>query len=272
MECENYKGQLSLLLTGAVDSSRRLEIENHLVGCPDCRMELEATQKVWDLLGEIPNAAPSGTMRGAFYSMLNDFKEQKEVGKKPVHFWVKKLMRLWQSQPTMRLAYSVIFLMLGLGAGYLVWRPSQPGLSYNRQIDSLSSQVSEMKQMMMLSLLENPSASERIRAVGFTNQMGSSNKKVIGALLTTLNEDPNVNVRLMTLEALSTLASEPSVREGLVQSITLQDSPLMQSAIADVMVKLQEKRSVKPLQNLLHKKDINAMVKIKIQQSIQKII
>ncbi len=272
MECENCKDQLSLLVTGAVDSTRRLEIENHLVGCPDCRIEWEATQKVWDLLGEIPNAAPSGSVRGAFYAMLNDFKEQKEVGKKPVHFWAKRVMRLWQSQPSMRLAYSVIFLLLGLGAGYLVSSPAQPGLSYNRQIDSLSLQVSEMKQMMMLSLLENPSASERIRAVGYTNQMGSSNKKVIDALLTTLNEDPNVNVRLMTLEALSTLAREPSVREGLVQSITRQDSPLMQSAIADVMVKLQEKRSVKPLQNLLHKKDINAMVRIKIQQSIQKII
>ena len=97
-------------------------------------------------------------------------------------------------------------------------------------------------------------------------------KKVIDALFTTLNEDPNVNVRLITLEALVKLSNEPKVRAGLVQSITLQESPLLQSAIADVMVKLQEKSSVQGLQKLLHRKDLNGMVKLKIEQSIHKLI
>jgi hypothetical protein len=46
----------------------------------------------------------------------------------------------------------------------------------------------------------------------------------------------------------------------------------MQSAIADAMVKLQEKSSVKSLQRLLNKKDLNKMVKINIEKSIQKLI
>ena len=92
------------------------------------------------------------------------------------------------------------------------------------------------------------------------------------ALFTTLNEDPNVNVRLATLDALVKLAHDPKVREGLVRSIDLQDSPIMQSAIADVMVKLQEKSSVQYLQKLLGKKDLNQMVKINIEKSIQKLI
>jgi HEAT repeat protein len=121
-------------------------------------------------------------------------------------------------------------------------------------------------------MLENPSASERIRAVGYTDEMSSASRKVIDALLTTLNQDANVNVRLITLDALARLSANPIVREGLVQSISRQDSPLVQSAIADLMVKLQEKRSVKPLQKLLRKKDLNEMVKTKIEQSIQKLI
>ena len=125
---------------------------------------------------------------------------------------------------------------------------------------------------MMLSLLKDPSASQRIQAVSYTEELSSVDLKVIGALFTTLNEDPNVNVRLATLEALVRLAGEPRVREGLVRSIDLQDSPLMQSAIADAMVKLQEKSSVKSLQRLLNKKDLNKMVKINIEKSIQKLI
>ena len=46
----------------------------------------------------------------------------------------------------------------------------------------------------------------------------------------------------------------------------------MQSAIADVMVKLQEKSSVQSLQELLKKKDLNKMVKVNIEKSIQKLI
>jgi hypothetical protein len=87
-----------------------------------------------------------------------------------------------------------------------------------------------------------------------------------------LNEDPNVNVRLSTLEALVKLSREPRVREGLVRSINLQESPIMQSAIADVMVKLQEKSSVQYLKRLMNKKGLNQMVKLNIEKSIQKLI
>jgi hypothetical protein len=46
----------------------------------------------------------------------------------------------------------------------------------------------------------------------------------------------------------------------------------MQSAIADAMVKLQEKSSVKSLQKLLSKKNLNPMVKINIEKSVKKLI
>jgi len=58
-----------------------------------------------------------------------------------------------------------------------------------------------MKQVMLLSLLNDPSASQRIRAVSYTDEFSSVDLKVIGALFTTLNGDPNVNVRLATLES-----------------------------------------------------------------------
>jgi HEAT repeat protein len=120
--------------------------------------------------------------------------------------------------------------------------------------------------------LKDPSASQRIQAVSYTDEISNVDLKVIDALFTTLNEDPNVNVRLATLEALVKLSGEPKVREGLVLSINLQESPLMQSAIADVMVRLQEKSSVQSLQKLLGKKDLNQMVKLNIEKNIQKLI
>src|SRR6201999_57119 len=94
----------------------------------------------------------------------------------------------------------------------------------SKQLEALTAQVHEMREMMMLSLLQNPSASERIRAVSYTSDIRRVNPNIATALLATLNNDPNINVRLSTLEALTHFARDPVVREGLVQSILQQDS------------------------------------------------
>jgi hypothetical protein len=272
MECKDYREQFTSLLTGTLDQIQRSEIESHLAGCADCLTEFEAAKKIWDLMGEIPQPEPSEAMRANFDAILSHYKEELIVKKNPIGEWINKLHEYWLRQAQPRLAFSLLLVGAGLIVGYLLHQPEQSAISYNRQIDSLSSQVSEMKQVMLLSLLQNPSASQRIRAVSYTDEISNVNLKVIDALFTTLNEDPNVNVRLSTLEALVKLSGEPRVREGLVRSINLQDSPIMQSAIADVMVKLQEKSSVKSLQKLLSKKGLNQMVKLNIEKSIQKLI
>lgn len=125
---------------------------------------------------------------------------------------------------------------------------------------------------MTLALLDNPSASERIRGVSYTDEMKHVDAQVIDALLATLNNDPNVNVRLSTLDALTHLANRPEVRQGLIASITTQDSPLMQSAIADVMLKLQEKKSIKSFKELLKQKDLDRGVREKISKTINRLI
>jgi hypothetical protein len=141
----------------------------------------------------------------------------------------------------------------------------------SKQLEELTAQVHEMRELMMLSLLQNPSASERMRAVSYTSEIHRVNPKIAEALLTTLNNDPNVNVRLTTLEALTHFARDPIVREGLIQSILQQDSPLVQAAMADVMLKLQEKRSIQPFKKLLQQKDLNGMVRSKIEETITRL-
>lgn len=272
MDCSNYREQITLLLTDSLGLEERRELDNHLANCPDCQKEFQASLKMWNLMEDVHIPEPSDTMVAGFKAILQNYKKENVTHEGHMPAWINKLQELWHLQVKPRFAFGLIMIVIGSGIGYLLNRPEQNKLAYNRQIDSLSSQVSEMKQMMMLSLLQDPSASQRIRAVGYTEEINKADDKVINALLETLNEDPNVNVRLITLEALVKYANEARVREGLVQSLIKQDSPLLQSAIADVMVKLQEKRSVQYMQKLLQRKDLNGMVKIKIEQSIHKLI
>jgi HEAT repeat protein len=272
MNCDSAKDKLPDWLNDELSLTERAAVDAHLAQCPACQQELAATQQVWQLMGAVTTPEPSPALRTDFYAMLQRFDEAEQAAQKST--WSSRLTWIgqrWTPQLAGRVAFSLLLLSLGLVAGY--WLPNRQtsDVAYQQRIDTLSTQVQEMREMMMLSLLENPSATERLRAVSYTKDLNDANGRVIDALLTTLNNDPNVNVRLVTLEALAELANDPRAREGLVQSLTKQESPLVQVALADVMVKLQEKRSLKPLRQILRQQGINDLVKSKIEQTIREL-
>jgi hypothetical protein len=269
MECD--KQQLIHWMNNQMTEAEREAFEAHLVQCEACQHEYETSRQVLDLMNHIPAPEPSPEMQARFQGMLDAYKNSMEVKSSFLQNLYNGIQQMWTLQPRLKLAYGVVLVFIGLAAGYLLYQQSA-GNKNSGQILALSSQVEEMRQLMMLSLVENPSASKRLQAVSYTEDISSINNEVIDALLTTLNGDPNVNVRLATLEALVKFAVLPRVREGLVQSIIQQESPLLQSAMVDVMLKLQEKSSVKQLQLLLDKKDLNQSVKAKIENSITQLI
>ena len=270
MNCESTKAQLADYLTSQLPEAEQRALEAHLAGCPACREELEAVQRVWRTLGQATTPEPSPNLRPEFYAMLADFKDTLETESKysPKGLW-RWLRELQLPQPALRLAYSVALLAAGVAGGYWLSNAPKALPADQQQMTALAAQVGEMRQMMLLALIDNPSATERLRAVSYTKELnGAATTKVIDALLSTLNHDDNVNVRLATLEALAPLAADPTVRLGLVHALTQQESPLVQSALADVMVQLQERRSVPRLRALLKQADLDSTVKSKIEESI----
>ncbi|GAA4457163.1 hypothetical protein GCM10023189_27450 [Nibrella saemangeumensis] len=272
MNCEHVRANLLDRLNEQLSAAEQAGLDAHLAQCPGCRQELESTRQVWQRMGKVTAPEPRPQLHTNFYAMLDSFQEAEQAKQK--RSWsgiVERIQGLWTSALMGRLAYSLVLVAIGVAVGYWQQGRQTPTLAYQQQIDTLSSQVQEMRQMMMLSLLENPSATERLRAVSYTKEISDVDGQVIDALLTTLNNDANVNVRLVTLEALAELGHDARVREGLVHALSRQDSPLVQVALADVMVKLQEKRSIKPLRKLLQQEGINDLVKSKIEHSIRQL-
>lgn len=268
MKCKYDKERFSRLLVNDGREEGLDELRAHLTACEECNAEFASTEKLWNLMNQATIEEASPGMRADFNAMLDNYKASLRERPHRLSTLMQYLKDLWQIQPRLQIGYGIALVLLAFGIGYITSRNFSGN---NEQISQLSKQMQEMRNMMTLSLLENPSASERMRAVTYVNEGKKVDHKVAEALITTLNNDPNVNVRLTTLDALANLAGDPFVREGLVQSIVQQESPLVQSALADVMVKLQEKRSVKPLQKLLHKEDTNEAIKSKIQQSLLKL-
>ncbi len=237
---------------GLADPAEVKQIERWLEAGTISLTDLRDLSELERRLNQASDPVPSLDLDARFAAMVAREKELQPV--------VQRTVSLWS-----QLAVAASLAVAGFLAGYYLQKPSG-------DVTILAQQVSEMKEMMMLTLLEKESASERLRAVSLTSDMTEVSDKVSDALFQTLNGDPNVNVRLAAIEAMRPYTKNNRVREGLIQSIAMQDSPLVQVALADLMVAIQAKQSVTELKKILDDKRTPKDVREKIRKNIEVLI
>ncbi len=254
-------------LVGELDPKEKAEFEQFLKDHPEHASEFESLKDDWKQMDEVAIKEPSEQMDDRFFEMLHsEIRREKTTPNRLVKglsaFWDF----LWRPQP----AYAILLVGIGLGMGYF--------LHMNKSIDQTKTVVvadgetEQVREQLVLTLLEQPSANKRLQGVNEVNKIEKVDKKVIEALLQTLNNDANVNVRLAAIEALVNYVENPLVRQGLIQAIVHQESPIVQITLADLMVALQEKKSIEPFKTLMRTKELNSSVKQKLENSIEQII
>lgn len=167
-----------------------------------------------------------------------------------------------------RYALTAAALMAGVIIGFVI--PARKTVQ-NQDIAGLKHEVNQLRETMMLTLLQNEAPSERLKAVSYSDDFDQYNNKIIKALFTTLNQDDNINVRLAAIEALQKYTAEAWVRSELVKSIALQSSPLVQVALAECMVSIKEKSSIQELEKVVRNRDTPEPVKKRLESYIKQI-
>jgi len=228
--------------------------------------EIDKLKMLYSKLDEIDIPEPGKNLDKIFYNMLENVSAAMPHPRKRTNVLAQLAGRLinWVTLP--KISFAALLLVLGIAIGR--WVIPDSG---NKQYEQLSAELSSVKEVMMLTMLQQPSPAERIKAVNYVNSLSDVDNKVANALIETLNSDPNVNVRLATIDALSAFTQNPQVRQGLVRSIANQTSPLVQVALADLMAAMKEKNSIAPLKSLLADKKIKNSVKVKIENCIANI-
>lgn len=229
---------------------------------------LDEMEKLGKLMDEIPVPEPGDEMKKQFHRML-EREKARMARRKRVPVTLFQLNRT-RKYPALfpNLAYGVLILLLGIILGNWV----VPGGQERSRSARMMEEIQDLKKMMTLTLFEQGSASDRLKAVSYTSELSSPDDTVIEALLKTLNNDPSVNVRLASLEALIPHVEEPEVREGLIRSINMQDAPLIQVTIAELMIRMKENRAVPELEKLLKRRDLNETVEEKLKETISVLI
>ncbi len=270
MQCEEIRKRLSEHFFEGSAGSIREEIEEHLKSCESCRAEADGLRDLWSKLGSIPPEKPGLSMQIRFDHMLEEYRQSLDQSlsgmqrPKPR----SRLLSWWPSQPLAQLGMTCVGLLIGIVVG-LMYRHATPQPSPD--ITQIRTEIRDLRQMLAISLLQQQSASERLKGVSWSYQLDRPDHEIISALLDTLMHDPNPNVRLAAVDALKKSGDKQIVRRGIVEAMARQDSPLVQIALIEAAVELKEKESVSSLRKLSEDKNLNEAVRKRAQWGLQQL-
>jgi hypothetical protein len=274
MMCERIREQIPEVLAGRLDAATREKLIDHLETCSACRAEVAELGVVWRGLETMAEPEPSPAMRARFLETLHAYQEGFQEAQRKLTYQAPKpgwWTGFLPASPVWQAAFAAILIVAGgLGSRYLLTsRNAEP--APNPEIAQLRGQVESLRQLVALSLLQEQSPSARLRGVGYSYQMSQADQQVQQALIHTVNHDTNVNVRLSAVDALAKFAANPEVRRALVDSLPMQDSPLVQISLIDLLVQLNAREATPALVKFSQDKDANDAVRQRAVSAIEKL-
>jgi hypothetical protein len=177
----------------------------------------------------------------------------------------------WLRTPVGAVAWSAAVLVIGIFAGnYLGNKPAHP-IANQDEIAAMHTELTNMRQLVVLSMLQQQSASERLQGVSWSQREEHLDPQVMAALLHTLRFDGSVDVRLAALNALSRHAGQPQDHKGVLDALQEQQSPLVQVALIDLLTEWRDPDATQRLRNFEQTPNLNPTVKQRAEWAVSKL-
>ena len=258
MKCEEIGELLPDYLQGTLNAEQDELVARHIGECADCRDEVA----IWKKLSLLPMEQPGAASRERFEAMLQAYQAGRGKGgsggfarEKRASIWN------WLRSPAGAVAWSAALLVIGLFAGNYFGSARATSNPHSNELAAMHSELTNMRQLVVLSMLQQQSASERLQGVSYSQREAQLDPQVLAALVHTLRYDNSVDVRLAALDALSNHASQPLVRKGVVEALQEQQSPLVQVALIDQLLEWRDPDAAQLLRNLEQTPNLNPTVR-----------
>ena len=253
MRCDEVSELLPDYFQNDLSASARSKVEGHLRECHDCSEQV----RLWKQLGQLPDEAPSPRMRERFEAMLDLYQEGRRERRQASRPFV----------PWLRPAFAYAAAIAILGIGFLVGRALPPRQAPSEvdvlraELASTNDRIASLNQLVVVSMLQQQSAGERLQGVNYSLQVSRPNPEIVSALLRSLRVDPSVDVRLAALDSLRRYGDDRQVRRGLLESLQPKQSPMVQIALIDALVELHDADAVPQIKQFQEAPDLNPVVR-----------
>jgi hypothetical protein len=267
MKCEEIAELLPDYLQEGLGLEQKKIVERHLESCVECG----EVAGLWKKLALIPDEQPSAASRERFEAMLQAYQTgrgdegvMRRASDKGASIWS---VFQWLRSPVGAVAWSIALVALGTYLGLQLGGAK----SNSQDLAALHTELTNMRQMVALSMLQQQSASQRLQGVTWTRREGQLDPQVLTALMHTLRYDASVDVRLAALDALSRHAGQPQVRKTVVDALQEQQSPLVQVALIDQLVEWRDTEAAPRLEQLRQMPNLNPTVRQRADWAISKL-
>jgi len=268
MKCEQIAELLPDYLQGSLSPGQCHTVEAHLEQCADCSEEAA----LWKKLSLLPVDQPGPESRARFEAMLQAYQASHSNQPADDSHWRKRAsvwnwnVFHWLRSPVGAIAWSAALLAIGVFTGLRLAGPKPPSLD----LAAMQSELASMKQLVVLSMLQQQSASARLEGVTWSTRDQQLDPQVLSALLHTLRYDASVDVRLAALDALSRHGRQPQVHKAILDSLQ-QQSPLVQVALIDLLLEWRDPDAARRLQALQQVPDLNPTVRQRVEWAKSKL-
>ena len=247
MRCEEVRERLIDLATAGTPAAEPL-VRQHLEGCDGCRREWQRTAEVWSLLNDIPCDEPDiPAMRQQFAGTLKAFQVMSEVDDGTR---TRTLSATHPSFAASRWAVAAAVVIALVGGG-LIGRQLTGTSERDRQaLIAVQQELRDVRELLAVSLLQQPSATERLRGVSAAGRLSDPRADVVGALVDALLHDPNVNVRLACVRAIERFQDRAAIREGVTTALMREQSPLVTAALIAFVVDARDRTAIETLRHV----------------------
>lgn len=259
MECKNIHDRLVDYIDNRLPIKEAATIEAHIKSCNNCEKALREMREIVSTISKEILEHPSKNLRSNFDQMLDDEKQLQQA--KIVQLKPKKN---WKS--FLQIAATIILVF----SSFLFGR-YQKTQQFDKEVTELKNETLASKQTTILALMDNQSASKRIQGVQYVEEFSDLDPEIIEALVKRMMYDENTNVRLTAVNALQEFITSEKVKEGFIKALESEKDPTIQITIIQSLVKIQEKKALKPMQELLKQDETQPFVKEEIRLAISNI-
>src|SRR4051812_30077429 len=215
-----------------------------------------AEQQLWSDLENLPQEAPSQRLRRRFYDEL-------EHADRRLHR--RRRWFGWITAPG--LAVAVGCLLVGVMVGVLLRNSSTTS---HTELAQLQHQVAILNRNLVLDRLENDSASKRLLGVIEASDLAEHDPEVRRALLERAVDDRVHSVRSAAIDAIGPRVGSPAVGDELMASLEKAESPLVQLALADLVLRYGNPMKMEQLLKLRGRGRLHPDVAKHVKSSVSK--
>jgi hypothetical protein len=261
MKCSEVKYQLVDYIEKQLNEEISLAIKDHVSECTDCAREAEEMAVLIRDMNAVKDEVPDPSLRAGFLQMLEA--EKKEVRKEQTAP-IRILSRENNFFSFARVAAALMILVAGAAFGW-IFRGSGAD---SGEIAALRNEMEQMKMIMMVSQLSDGSASQRMQVAQTVSAMPEPSEEMLNALVITLNNDENVNVRLAAVAALSRYTEREDIRSELIRSLNKQDDPFLQITLINLMIQMQDRNAIPALERTRNNNEAYEIVRQRADEGL----